>query len=98
MRSNSMYTTLWGTEALHDSAEHGLSWIPTGSSSSGMNRIGREEYGERRNQGVVSQHAGLAATGNRFVQVHPEHAFQRRVVTWNGMAAEIVQATSSERI
>jgi AraC family transcriptional regulator len=93
-----MYTSLSGTQALQDSAEHGLSWIPNGSSSSGMNRIGSEEFGESRNQGLASQHAGLAATGNRFVQVHPEHAFRRRAVTWNGMAAEIVQATSSERI
>ena len=93
-----MYTSLSGTEALHDFAEHHLSWMPPGSSSPRINRLGTDEYGERRDEGVGSQRAAPLANDNRLVQVQPEHAFRRRVVAWNGMAAEIVQATSSERI
>jgi len=92
-----MYTSLSGTEALHDFAEHG-SWIPPASSSSRISRIRSKEYGARRDKGLALQRAAPLATDNRFVQVHPVHAFRRRAIAWNGMAAEIVQATSSERI
>jgi AraC family transcriptional regulator len=92
-----MYTSLSGTEAPHDFSEQ-RSWIPPASSSSRMNRLGTDEYGERRDQALALQRTAPLATGNRFVQLHPEHAFRRRVVAWDGMAAEIVQATSSERI
>jgi AraC family transcriptional regulator len=40
----------------------------------------------------------LAETTNQGVEVHPADVVKRRVVTWNGMAAEIVQATRRERM
>jgi AraC family transcriptional regulator len=36
--------------------------------------------------------------GNQGVEVHPANAVTRRVITWNGMAAETVQATRRERM
>jgi AraC family transcriptional regulator len=35
---------------------------------------------------------------NHAVEIHPPHLVRRRTVAWNGMAAEIVQATRPEKI
>jgi AraC-like DNA-binding protein len=35
---------------------------------------------------------------NHAVEIHPPHLVRRRTVAWDGMAAEIVQATRSEKI
>ena len=35
---------------------------------------------------------------NQGVEVYPADVVKRRVITWNGMAAEIVQATRRERM
>src|SRR5438270_12229555 len=40
----------------------------------------------------------MANATNRAVEIYPSDIVKRRTVTWDGMAAEMVQATSCERI
>ena len=63
-----------------------------------LTALERRNTGSAGDQALALQRAAPLATDNRLVQLHPEHAFRRRAVAWNGIAAEIVQATSSERI
>jgi AraC family transcriptional regulator len=40
----------------------------------------------------------MVSPNNHAVEIHPPHFVRRRTVAWNGMAAEIVQATRPEKI
>ena len=40
----------------------------------------------------------MVTPANHAVEIHPPHLVRRRTVVWDGMAAEIVQATRSEKM
>jgi AraC family transcriptional regulator len=64
----------------------------------GRNR-GGERHDERTDQRPHRLHAqAMVDATNHAVEVYPSDIVKRRTVTWDGMAAEMVQATTRERI
>jgi AraC family transcriptional regulator len=49
-------------------------------------------------RGYRQQDRSTVDAGNQAMEIYPADVVKRRTVTWDGMAAEMVQATSFEKI
>lgn len=59
----------------------------------------RERHdGRSDRQGRRSHDRGMVDATNRTVEVYPPDIVKRRTVTWDGMTAEIIQATKHDRV
>jgi AraC family transcriptional regulator len=67
-------------------------------SSDGRSRSHERHFEHTGTQAYRLLNRPMVEKANQDVEIHPADVVKRRVVTWDGMAAEIVQATRRERM
>src|SRR5216684_2085680 len=67
-------------------------------SSDGRSRPHERHFEHTGTQAYRPLNRPLVEKTNQDVEIHPADVVKRRVITWDGMAAEIVQATRRERM